>query len=379
MKLNQYEWDPENDKLGEGAFAEVFRTKDIYANRYVALKIYKTSVKASTLGNTGQVKYSMEQEFQNVESVSHTNIIKYYGLNYIKHVDAMGREGNYPVIIMEYANEGTLTEFLKQNPDRSVLDKLIRDLIMGVGHLHEEGLLHRDLKPGIILVTKNKKGIPTAKITDFGISKDTLSSESHTTSHTEMIGTPHYMVSEQIYQKKFGLEGRISQRTDLWAIGAIIYKMFTHRVPFADGTQDLELVREGITTGEYDLTGVPMTYHALLAQCFKKNASERIASADQMLKLIGKTDNTMTRQDDKDMEATVIRPRKIESLQKKEDVKGTLDTLYSKKEKDDKRPIDIASVLSKLQKIVLVAYVVINTLFPQSLYNHLLCTVTFVT
>ncbi|HUH46143.1 MAG TPA: serine/threonine-protein kinase [Arenibacter sp.] len=379
MKLNQYEWDPENDKLGEGAFAEVFRTKDIYANRYVALKIYKTSVKASTLGNTGQVKYSMEQEFQNVESVSHTNIIKYYGLNYIKHVDAMGREGNYPVIIMEYANEGTLTEFLKQNPDRSVLDKLIRDLIMGVGHLHEEGLLHRDLKPGIILVTKNKKGIPTAKITDFGISKDTLSSESHTTSHTEMIGTPHYMAPEQIYQKKFGLEGRISQRTDLWAIGAIIYKMFTHRVPFADGTQDLELVREGITTGEYDLTGVPMTYHALLAQCFKKNASERIASADQMLKLIGKTDNTMTRQDDKDMEATVIRPRKIESLQKKEDVKGTLDTLYSKKEKDDKRPIDIASVLSKLQKIVLVAYVVINTLFPQSLYNHLLCTVTFVT
>ena len=154
MKLNQYEWNPEKDKLGEGTFAEVFKAKDIYANRHVALKIYKTAVKGSIAGSTGQSKYSLEQEFQNIEAISHTNIITYYGLNYIKHVDAMGREGSLPVIIMEYANQGTLTEFLRTNPKRAVLDKLILDIITGVGHLHEEGIIHRDLKPGNILVTK---------------------------------------------------------------------------------------------------------------------------------------------------------------------------------------------------------------------------------
>ena len=184
MKLNQYEWDPEKDKLGEGTFAEVIKAKDINANRFVALKIYKTSVKGNTSGSTEQSKYSLEQEFQNIEAVSHTNIITYHGLNYIKHTDAMGREGSYPVIIMEYANQGTLTQFLKTNPQKIISNKLIKDIIKGIGHLHEEGIIHRDLKPGNILVSKNKRGVYTAKITDFGISKDTLSSDADTTSHT---------------------------------------------------------------------------------------------------------------------------------------------------------------------------------------------------
>ena len=287
MKLNQYEWDPEKDKIGEGTFAEVFKAKDIYANRHVALKIYKTSVKGSTTGSTGQSKYSLEQEFQKIQDVSHTNIITYYGLNYIKHIDAMGREGSHPVIIMEYANQGTLTEFLRTKPKREVLDKLIIDIIAGVGHLHEEGIIHRDHKPGNILVTKNKRGIYTAKITDFGISKDTLSSDNLTKSHTELVGTPHYMAPEQISQKKYGLDGRISSRTDLWAIGVIIYKTFTGRLPFANGVHDIELVRDAIIEGEFDLTGVPAEYHKLLALCFKKNAKERVSTASDMKYLIG--------------------------------------------------------------------------------------------
>lgn len=353
MKLNQYEWNPEKDKLGEGTFAEVFKAKDIHTNRYVALKIYKASVKGSTSGSTVQSKYSLEKEFQNVQAVSHTNIITYYGLNYIKHIDAMGREASHPVIIMEYANQGTLTEFLKIDPKKSILDKLVKDIIKGVGHLHEEGIIHRDLKPGNILVSKNKRGVYTAKITDFGISKDTLSSDDITKSHTELVGTPHYMAPEQIYQKRFGLDGRISSRTDLWAIGVMIYKVFTGKLPFANGVHDIELVHEAITKEEVDLIGVPKEYHKLLKQCFYKNAAHRVSNAGQMLKLIEEEGTTtVNEENNKDLDKTVVLPT--------EDDGGTIDINSLKGKGKDKDYEKAYKSLSKSQKIILAIFSIAN-------------------
>ncbi|QLG45069.1 serine/threonine-protein kinase [Costertonia aggregata] len=344
MKLNQYEWNPEKDKLGEGTFAEVFKAKDVYSNRDVALKIYKTAVKGSTTGSTGKSKYSLEQEFQNIQAVSHTNIITYYGLNYIKHTDAMGREGSHPVIIMEYANQGTLTEFLRTNPQPSTLNKLVSDIIKGVGHLHDEGIIHRDLKPGNILVNKNKRGTYSAKITDFGISKDTLSPENLTKPLTELIGTPHYMAPEQIYQKRFGLDGSISSRTDLWAVGVIIYKIFTGNLPFANGIQDIELVHEAITEGEIDLTKVPAQYHKLLKKCFQKNAGDRVSNAGQMLGLIG--------EDNEDLDRTVIIP----------DEEGTVH-IGNFNSNDEGVKEEISSSPTKIQKTILAIFGVVNILW----------------
>ncbi|WP_437370118.1 bifunctional serine/threonine protein kinase/MFS transporter [Maribacter litoralis] len=358
MKLNQYEWDPEKDKLGEGTFAEVFKAKDINANRFVALKIYKTSVKGNTSGSTEQSKYSLEQEFQNIEAVSHTNIITYHGLNYIKHTDAMGREGSYPVIIMEYANQGTLTQFLKTNPQKIISNKLIKDIIKGIGHLHEEGIIHRDLKPGNILVSKNKRGVYTAKITDFGISKDTLSSDADTTSHTELVGTPHYMAPEQIYQKRFGLEGSISSRTDLWALGVIIFKIFTGKLPFGNGVQDIELVHEAITKGEIDLTGVPQDYHKLLIHCFKKNAVDRVSSANEMLSFIGQEETIIPEiEKDNDLERTVVLPEN-DGLGE-----GTIGIYSINRDNKDENQESLFVTPTKIQKILLGIFGIVNLLW----------------
>src|SRR5690554_6656305 len=111
MKLGNYEWDPDHDLIAAGAFAEVFRARDINtAGRTVALKIYKEAVAKDISGSSGQKKYTLEQEFRNVDGLSHTNIIAYYGLDYIHGQDAMGRQTSYPVLIMEYAEGGTLTD-----------------------------------------------------------------------------------------------------------------------------------------------------------------------------------------------------------------------------------------------------------------------------
>ncbi len=286
MKLNQYEWNPEKDLIAQGAFAEVFKAKDTNSqDRYVALKIYKEAAVKGTSGSTGQEKYTLEKEFQKIDGLSHTNIITYFGINYIKHKDALGRSSSYPVIIMEYASEGTLQDFIKTNPDTKILDKIIQDIIQGVSYLHDEGIIHRDLKPGNILITKNRKGEPVAKITDFGISRDTLTDKTIEESFTEGIGTPHYMAPEQFFKKKFGLKGEISERTDIWALGVVIYRALTNKLPFGHGSKDYELIRDAIIESEVSFKNIPKKYHLFLEACLQKEAVKRPSAVKELLKL----------------------------------------------------------------------------------------------
>ncbi|MGA9325914.1 MAG: WG repeat-containing protein [Salegentibacter sp.] len=312
MKLNQYEWDPKSDLIAEGAFAEVFKARDRNnLNRFVALKIYKEGIAKGTSGGSLDNKYTLEKEFRKVDGLSHTNIISYYGLDYIKYQDAMGRSASYPVIIMEYASEGTLLEFLKSGPDDQTRDKIIRDIIEGVAYLHKEGTIHRDLKPGNILITTNRRGEPVAKITDFGISRDTME-ENLEQSLTEGVGTPHYMAPEQFYRKRFGLNGEISEQTDLWAIGIIVYRILTGKRPFGHQIKDYELIRDEIINSEPKLSLVPEKYKGVIQSCLKKKAIDRPKSA---ISLLAKIENPELSEDDRTVilseeedEATVMAP-----------------------------------------------------------------------
>ena len=287
MKLGNYEWDPEADQIAEGAFAEVFRARDTNtASRTVALKIYREAVAKDTSGSSGQKKYTLEKEFRNVNGLSHTNIITYYGLDYIHGQDAMGRQTSYPVLIMEYAEDGTLSDFLKTNPDNATIGKLIRDITLGVGYLHSEGILHRDLKPGNILITKNRRNEPVAKITDFGISRDLLTDKTLEQSFTEGVGTPHYMAPEQFFKRAYGLNGELSERTDIWALGVVVYRMVTGMMPFGDGEKDYERVRDSITGSAPDFDKVPMAYRRLLEKGLAKNAADRVGDTETLLGLL---------------------------------------------------------------------------------------------
>ncbi|WP_394747143.1 WG repeat-containing protein [Spongiimicrobium salis] len=282
MKLNQYEWNPDTDMIATGAFAEVFKAKDIHhQNRYVALKIYKEGMAKGAADN----RYTLEKEFQQIDGLSHTNIISFYGLEYLKSKDAMGRNTSYPVIIMEYATEGTLHDFLKTNPDQTTIDTLITQLIQAVAYLHTEGIIHRDLKPGNILITKNRRGEPTVKLTDFGISKDTME-DSIEQSLTEGVGTPHYMAPEQFFKKKFGLQGTISPRTDIWGIGIIVYRILCKKRPFEHQSSDYEIIRDAIINDIVNLAKVPENYKKLIRSCLQKTAADRPENALELLDLI---------------------------------------------------------------------------------------------
>lgn len=307
MELNQYHWDPNADFIAAGAFAEVYRARDRNnSNRFVALKIYKEGVAQGTLGNSSSNKYSLEKEFKKVDGLSHTNIISYYGLDYIKYQDALGRSVSYPVIIMEFAGGGTLLEYMKSNPTEEAIEKIIRGIIEGVHYLHSEGTLHRDLKPGNILITKNRRGEPIPKITDFGISRDTLEENLEET-RTEAVGTPHYMAPEQFFKNRFGLNGEISEQTDIWAVGVIVYRILTGTRPFAHGSNDYEEIRDSIVNSSPDLSAVPVKYRSLISSSFQKNAIDRPKTAAELLQ---KIEEPLEKEED----ATMISPLPEEDL-----------------------------------------------------------------
>ncbi|MEO1030853.1 MAG: WG repeat-containing protein [Bacteroidota bacterium] len=290
MKLNQYEWNPETDLIAEGAFAEVFKAKDTNnENRFVALKIYKEGISKGTSGNSMGSKYTLEKEFRKIDGLSHTNVISFYGLDYITHKDSLGRTSNYPVIIMEYASEGTLLQFLKHNGSPDIVEDLMIQIIEGAAYLHKEGTIHRDLKPGNILVSRNRRGEPVVKITDFGISRDTVNTDNIEQSVTEGVGTPHYMAPEQFYKKKFGAHGEVNEQTDIWGVGVIIYRMLTGELPFCHGINDFELVRDAITMEEPNLDPIPERYKALVKSCLQKKAEDRPKKAASLLQKIGAT------------------------------------------------------------------------------------------
>ncbi|MEA1787275.1 serine/threonine-protein kinase [Arenibacter sp. GZD96] len=279
MKLSHYEWNPEKDLIAEGGFAEVFKARDLNTTgRFVALKIYKEAVSRGTRGSTGQKKYSLEQEFSKIDGLSHTHLITYYDLEYIVHKDAMGRDANYPVLVMEYAGGGTLAQAIQKGLSLKDSEKIILEVAKAVDYLHGQGIIHRDLKPGNVLFSRDRSGIRVPKITDFGISQDVLSEKTIQQSMTEGVGTPHYMAPEQFFKKKFGLNGEIGERTDIWALGIMFYTMLTGKLPFGHKSKDYELTRDSIINDQPDYSEVPERYKDVLRTCLEKNAIDRFAN-----------------------------------------------------------------------------------------------------
>jgi|GEM_PF-4531147 len=287
MKLLHYQWDPVTNLIAEGGFAEVFKAEDLNTpGRYVALKIYKEAVSRGTIGSTGQKKYSLEQEFRKVHHLSHTHIISYYGLDYIEHTDAMGRVVSYPVLIMEYAGAGTLSDLISKGLAEGSAHKLSLEIAQALKYLHGQGIIHRDLKPGNILFSTDNRDNLVVKVTDFGISQEVFSDKTIENSFTEGIGTPHYMAPEQFYKKKYGRDGEISTATDIWAFGVLLYKMYTGKLPFGEETKEYELVREAILEGEPDFSLLPASIQPVVEKCLQKHAADRFASMQAIISLM---------------------------------------------------------------------------------------------
>ena len=209
-------------KVGEGGMGEVWlaeQTKPV--RRQVALKVIKAGM------DTAEVVVRFDAERQALAMMAHPAIARVF--------DAGATPNGRPYFVMEYVRGEPITNYCQRHKV-SVTDRLalFMQVCEGVQHAHQKGIIHRDLKPSNVLIAlQDNKPVP--KIIDFGVAKATTQSLTDNTLFTELgqiIGTPEYMSPEQA--ENTGLD--IDTRTDVYALGVILYELLTGSLPFDSKT-----------------------------------------------------------------------------------------------------------------------------------------------
>jgi serine/threonine-protein kinase len=249
--------------LGRGGMGVVFKARHLKLNRLVALKMLLAGTYA---GPEELARFRREAEA--VAALRHPNIVQVHDAG-----EAAGR----PYFTMEYVEGGTLAQRLAAQPlpPRDAAE-LLATLASAVQFAHKSGFLHRDLKPGNILLTP--EGTP--RITDFGLAR-AIDAGPHLTRSGDPIGTPSYMAPEQAQ----GRAHAVGPAADIYALGAVLYETLTGRPPF-DAPAPVETLRKVIAE-EPTLPSrlnpqVPRDLETICLKCLQKSPARRYASAQDL-------------------------------------------------------------------------------------------------
>ena len=224
-------------KLGQGSFGVVYKVK-----RKVDKKIYVLKQI-----NIAQMNPKMRKEALNevkiLSSLDNSFIVKYHE-SFI--------EKNYLNIIMEYCEGGDLANYIKAQPkplSENKTWKFFIQLCIGLAYIHSKKILHRDIKSMNVFLSKNED----VRIGDLGVAK--VLAETGKFAHT-MIGTPYYLSPEMCEEKPY------NAKSDMWALGCVLYEMCTKRHPFEANNQAALILK--IINGKY--APIPSSYSAELTE-----------------------------------------------------------------------------------------------------------------
>ena len=248
-------------KLGEGGMGVVYKAEDTKLKRSVALKFL-----APHLLRDEEARKRFEREATSAAGLGHPNICTVYEIS---------DEGGETFLAMEFIEGESLDAKIERGP-LTLKDALgfARQVADGLAAAHAKGVVHRDIKPGNLLVTPEGR----VKILDFGLAL--LTEGSKLTRLDTTVGTVAYMSPEQAQ----GME--VDYRTDLWALGCVIYEMVRGERPF-QGVYDQALVYEIVNQEPEPLTsvrtGVPMELEWIVGKCLAKDREDRYGRAEDMM------------------------------------------------------------------------------------------------
>jgi serine/threonine protein kinase/Tfp pilus assembly protein PilF len=249
------------EELGKGGMGKVYKVFDQEVQAKMALKLIKPEVSADK--NTID---RFRNELKIARDISHKNICRMYDL---------GREAGSYFITMEYVSGEDLKSFIRRSRQLVVGTAIYiaKQVCEGLAEAHRVGVVHRDLKPGNIMIDKEGN----AKIMDFGIARSI--SVKGITGAGVMIGTPEYMSPEQVEGKE------VDQRSDIYSLGIILYEMLTGQVPFEGDTPFTIGVKQKseIPRDPKELNAqIPQDLSRLILRCLEKDKDRRYRSADEL-------------------------------------------------------------------------------------------------
>jgi len=232
--------------LGEGGAGEVWKSWDLELERWVALKF----LKYQDIRELARLK----EEAQTAARLSHPHIS-------VVHEIAEAKDRTF--LVLEYIQGQTLDQHPKT--DHRALVSMVRTVAQAIHYAHERGVIHRDLKPGNIMV--DASGRPW--IMDFGLARSTTTKDSLS---GQIQGTPSYMSPEQ------ALGRAVDPRSDVYSLGALLYELLAGRPPF-QGQSTLEILHQVVHGEARPLPGIAGDLRTIIFKCLMKEPSRRYASA----------------------------------------------------------------------------------------------------
>jgi tetratricopeptide (TPR) repeat protein/predicted Ser/Thr protein kinase len=257
MQFAHFQFDPETDRLGEGPLSEVYRAVDLQLGRTVALKILRAHVEIDPAAD-----HRFLREAKHTSNLAHPAIATIY---------EYGKDQGTSYIAMEYLQGRTLDKIIKeQTLGYEECMRIALQVTSALNLVHKSGLIHRDLKPGNIMVQDDG----TVKLLDFGIAR--ANNEANITQHGMLVGTVLYMSPEQVRGDELDV------RSDVFALGSVLYHATTNQLPFPG--KSFPEVCMSILDGQPKRPsqvrlGYPPSLEAILMKCLASNPIDRYADA----------------------------------------------------------------------------------------------------
>lgn len=251
------------EKIGEGGMAIVYKGKDRFLNRYVAIKILRPEFIKDE-----KFIENFRKESQAAAGLSHPNIVNVYDV---------GEEGNIHFIVMELIDGKSLSQVIEEEGrlDYKEAISITKQVASALSLAHSNQIIHRDVKPHNILITSSG----TAKLADFGIAM-AVSKESIAEGKEKIMGSVHYFSPEQ------ARGAYVDERSDIYSLGIVLYEMLTGKVPF-DGDNPISIalmhINDEIPPVSKEVAGIPPQLEKIIEKATDKYQTNRYASADEMI------------------------------------------------------------------------------------------------
>ncbi len=248
------------ESVGAGGMSDVYKAKDHVLNREVAIKVLK---KEFTEDMSFVTKF--RREAQSAAVLEHPNIVNIYDV---------GSEDGLYFIIMEYIEGITLKSYIERKERLNYKEVLSIAIQVGRGiqAAHEKGIIHRDIKPQNVIISKEGK----VKVTDFGIAKAVSSN----TINAEVMGSVHYTSPEQ------ARNGMVNCQTDIYSLGIVMYEMITGRVPYDGDTTvaiAIQHLQSDIVPPSHYVEDIPISVEKIILKCTMKSTDKRYENMEDLL------------------------------------------------------------------------------------------------
>ena len=248
--------------IGSGGMANVYLGIDMNTGVNVAIKILKPEFSSDE-----EFIRRFDAEAKSVASLNHANIVKVFGV---------GHEGNFRFIVQEYIEGITVKDLINQNGhlDWKNAVPIVIQIGLALDYAHQNGIVHRDIKPQNILISRDR----VAKITDFGIAR--AASTTTITMTGVQMGSVHYFSPEQ------ARGGNVGPQSDVYSLGVTLFEMVTGRLPF-DGDSNVAIavkhLQETPPVPSSLMQGIPKGLDSIIAKCMQKSPERRYQTMRQLV------------------------------------------------------------------------------------------------